>query len=309
MTDLPDQVRRTCAEVAGRARHVMIDRDRLVVVADELPEAAAVPGLDPVAHYVEGPRDAVIAFIVCLDAINFGSGWWPTVRKRAGRSGYLTMAGGVADRFRAHGPWTAEQLTGLDAAEVAGVLGQDPDHELMALFAAALRDLGAHVRDDAGGEFAQLVTDADGSAVALATRLAAWRCFADTSPYDGLDVSFFKRAQLCAADLQAAGVASFSDVDRLTAFADNLVPHVLARDGVLILTDDLAGRIASGQLLTHDSPEEVELRACALHAVELLADACDRRLSPAQIDMVIWTKGQDPRYKAHPRPRARTTAY
>src|ERR1700742_2654340 len=101
VTDLPDRVRRACAEVAGRARQVTIDRDRLSVVAGELPEVADVPGLDPVAHYVEGPRDAVITFIVCIDAINFGSGWWPTVRKRAGRSGYLTMAGRLADRFRA----------------------------------------------------------------------------------------------------------------------------------------------------------------------------------------------------------------
>jgi putative queuosine salvage protein len=309
MTDLPDLVRRACAEVARRARHVTIDRGRLAEVADELPNEVDVPGLDPVAHYIEGPRDAVIAFVICLDTINFGSGWWPTIRKRPGRSGYLTVASGLADHFRAHGPWTAEQLTRLEAPAVAGVVGQDAGHELMPLFAAALRDLGAHVHDDAGGDFSRLVEDADGSAVALAARLAGWSCFADTSRYDHLEVPFFKRAQLCAADLQAAGVASFSDLDRLTAFADNLIPHVLALDGVLILANDLAARIASGQLLTHDSPKEVELRACALHAIELLADAGDRRLTPAQIDMVLWTKGQQPRYKAHPRPRARTTAY
>ena len=97
-----------------------MDRDRMAVVAGELPEVADVPGLDPVAHYVEVPRDAVIAFMFCVDAINFGSGWWPTVRKRQGRSGYLTMASGLADRWRAHGPWTAEQLVSLDACAVAG---------------------------------------------------------------------------------------------------------------------------------------------------------------------------------------------
>lgn len=309
MESLPDRVRRACAEVARQARYVTVDVDRLAGAASELPEAAAVPGLDPVVHYLDGSAGAVTAFVLCLDAINFGSGWWPTVRKRPGRSGYLTMASGLADHFRSRGPWTADELACLDTATVAEVVGQDPEHQLMALFATALRDLGTHVREDVGGDFGRLISDAGGSAVALATRLAGWGCFFDISTYDGFEVPFFKRAQLCAADLQAAGLATFDDLDKLTAFADNLVPHVLALDGLLMLDDHLAGRIAAGDLLIHDSPEEVELRACALHAIELLADACDRRLSPAQIDTVLWTKGQAPRYKARPRPRARTTAY
>lgn len=189
------------------------------------------------------------------------------------------------------------------------MLGQDPGHDLMPLFAWALHDLGAHIRDEADGHYSRIVEEAEGSAIALAERLSGWHCFADTSHYQGLDVPFFKRAQLGAADLEAAGVASFFDPHQLTAFADNLVPHVLALDGVPILAPALATRIAASELLIHDSPEEIELRACGLHAVELLAAAVHHRLSPAQIDMVLWTRGQEPRYKTRPRPRARTTAY
>ncbi len=122
-------------------------------------------------------------------------------------------------------------------------------------------------------------------------------------------VPFFKRAQLTCADLAAAGVTAFGDLHRLTAFVDNLVPHVLQIVGVLCLESDLAARIDSEELLVHDSVEEVELRACTLHAIELLAAACAHRLSPAEIDMVLWTRGQGARYKAHPRPRSRTSAY
>jgi Potential Queuosine, Q, salvage protein family len=41
------------------------------------------------------------------------------------------------------------------------------------------------------------------------------------------DKGFFKRARITANDLVLAGVASFADVDRLTVFADSLLPHVL----------------------------------------------------------------------------------
>lgn len=306
---LVDLVRDACRTVVEQADHVRIDDREIAPYAAGLPAAANVPGLDPEAHFIEGDAEAVAAFLFCLDAINFGSGWWPTVRKRPGRSGYLTIASGLAERFRARGPWPAAGLARIETGELAEVLAQDPEHEILPLFATALRDLGAHVRDDAGGSFQRLVTDADGSAVALATRLAGWDCFFDISPYAGRTVPFFKRAQLTAADLQAAGVAHFGDLHRLTAFADNLVPHVLSVDGVLELDPSLAARIRAGELLEHDSPEEVELRACAVHAIELLAAATEPRLSAAEIDYVLWNRGQQPRIKAHPRPRVRTTAY
>ena len=84
-------------------------------------------------------------------------------------------------------------------------------------------------------------------------------------------VPFLKRAQIAAADLARAGVAAFHDLDRLTMFADNLVPHVLRIDGVLTYDPDLVVGSSSGELIEHDSPEEIEIRACALHAVELIA--------------------------------------
>ena len=49
-------------------------------------------------------REPLAAFWLTLDAINFGSGWFPTLRKRAGRSGYSTIAAGVRERFERAGP-------------------------------------------------------------------------------------------------------------------------------------------------------------------------------------------------------------
>jgi hypothetical protein len=120
-------------------------------------------------------------------------------------------------------------------------------------------------------------------------------------------VPFYKRAQIAAADLNRAGVVVLHEEDRLTAFADNLVPHVLRLDRVLDLDPGLEARIDAGELLVHGSAEEVELRACAVHAIELLAAASP--LSPAQIDAALWNRGRDRRYKSVPRPRSRNTAY
>jgi hypothetical protein len=304
-SDLPDQVRAACASVAERARSVRLDEAALRDYAGTL-GTAEPPEPDPATHFAEGDPEARAAFVVCLGAINFGSGWWPTIRKRPGHSGYRTIAAGVTERFREDGPWTVGELRAMTPAAIAAVTGQEADHPLMADFAGALRDVGARVGDEHGGRFLALVEAGDGSAPALAGLLAGWRAFADASSYAGAPVPFFKRAQLVAADLDRF-VAPLTGVERLTAFADNLVPHVLRVDGVLRLGEDLAARIDAGELLDHGSPEEVELRACAVHAVELLSAASG--LSAAEVDLALWTRGGEPSYKARPRPRSRNTAY
>lgn len=306
---LVDEIREGCAWVAERATHVTIDQAALPAYAAALPSPEATPGPDAEAHVLDGSRELRAAFFLTLDAVNFGSGWFPTLRKREGRSGYYTVALGLRDRFAARGAWSAEELRIICAAEVADALGQDRGHELMGLFAASLNDLGAHVADEHGARFAAVADAAGGSAVALAEQLAGWDCFADASSYAGRTIPFYKRAQIAAADLHHAGVADLStDLRRLTLFADNLVPHVLRLDGVLRFDPSLVARIEAGELIEHDSPEEVEMRAAAVHAAELIC-AARPDLSPQQVDHVLWTKGGGARYKAVPRPRARCTAY
>jgi hypothetical protein len=305
---MPDRVRTMCAWVARRARSVRIDESAVDAYAQALPATPSV-ALDPATHALDGDRERRAAFVVCLDAINFGSGWWPTIRKRRGHSGYFTIAAGLTERFRTVGPFSARELTLLTASDVAAVVGQDAEHPLMAQFADSLRDVGTHVQAEHGGHFAAVVDAAGGSAPALAELLAGWNAFADVSAYEGREVPFFKRAQIAAADLQLAGVAVLRERERLTAFADNLVPHVLRLDGILTLDDSLRAAIEAGELLEHGSAPEVELRACAVHAIELLGHATGGRLSPADIDYTLWNRGQAPRYKELPRPRSRTTAY
>jgi hypothetical protein len=287
---------------------VRIAQNSIPAYAASLPLDAPAAAPDPAAHIVTGSRDRLAAFWLTLDAINFGSGWFPTLHKLPGRSGYFTVATGLRDRFAASGPWSAAQLALLTAADVATTLGQDPDHELMDSFARSLNDLGRHLEGELDGHFEAVADGARGSAVALVERLATWGCFGDTSTYNGLTVPFVKRAQIAAADLADAGVLEAGDLGRLTMFADNLVPHVLRLDGVLSFEPALVERIERGELIEHGSEEEVEIRACALHAVELIVVA-RRDTSAADVDRVLWHRGQDSRYKAFSRHRSRSTAY
>jgi hypothetical protein len=70
---LPEEVRRHCAQVARHARWVRIDEAAST-------RAAGVAGLDADQHFLEGDDEAVARYVLILDAVNFGSGWFPTLR-------------------------------------------------------------------------------------------------------------------------------------------------------------------------------------------------------------------------------------
>jgi hypothetical protein len=325
--NLPDQVRGACAQVAREAEHVRIDLDACAEVTPAEP-----PALDPERHYLEGEPADVADYMLALDAINFGSGWFPTLRKRELHgepvSGYFTVAWNLADHVRAHGPPTADWLSQVSTGEIAAILDQDKGHELMSLYAQALRELGCFLASGATVDGARadanhaevtdvarstvpirpsqaprraldLVAEAEGSAVRLAEivtgGMAMWH-----------DHGFYKRAQILASDLALAGVAEFGDLDRLTIFADNLVPHVLRCDGVLVYDEQLAASIDAGWRLPLGGAER-EIRACAVHACALISQRTG--VSERAIDNWLWTRGQAPKYKARPRHRCRCVFY
>ncbi len=90
------------------------------------------------------------------------------------------------------------------------------------------------------------------------------------------------------------------------------MPHVLRLEGVLHYAPELLASIDAGELLAAGSREEVEIRACALHAVEDMARVsreAGRPVAPWRLDGWLWTLGQDPARKASPRHRTRSVFY
>ncbi len=320
MKDIFDAVRSACREVAARASRVHIDYDHIPGYAASLPVRMTEPSeLDPGCHYL-GKKAETLAFLLTLDTINFGSGYFPHLRKRPGMSGYFTIASSLNDVYKSRGCLTAENLAGLTRVECTGLFDQDPANqvirELMGHFQQALNDLGRYLLESFNGDFAALVEEAGSSADRLVRILAEMPCFQDVETYGGLQVPFYKRAQITAADLSIAfegkGWGYFKDLNRLTIFADNLVPHVLRIDGILAYEQALLDRIAVETPIPSGSLEEVEIRACAVHAVELIKNEILKRghsVNSSDIDHFLWNRGRLPRYKAVPRHRTRCVFY
>lgn len=123
--------------------------------------------------------------------------------------------------------------------------------------------------------------------------------FNDVSMLDGHEIKFYKLAQLGVwmlyATLHPMGKFRLDDPQKMTAFADYIVPVALRLHGITSYSERLESAINSHQLIPRDFRWEVEIRAHCIYATALLTEEINK-LRPAsmqviipQIDARFWT--------------------
>jgi hypothetical protein len=301
MHDLFRQIRSQCADVAENARWVKIDYNRL----GQYPETLL---LNPEKlrhspeHHLLGRKNETLTFFVILDSLNFGSGYFPHLSLGAERWGYHTFAKRLKEHCEKVGIPSAEELRNIDAEGCARIfrLSNANLHtaELMQLFALALNQLGEWIMTTHRGDYLGFLRKSK-SVDAAVTSLLEMRFFRDVATYGATDIPFLKRAQLLLHDMRIAEpdheLLGFEDFGQLTIFADNVIPFVLKADRVLQYDQWLERRIQNEELIGSGSMEEIEMRACSLHAVEILRDIVSeelREITSGEIDYCLWNRGQ-----------------
>lgn len=180
--------------------------------------------------------------------------------------------------------------------------------------------------------FANLLNTCDKSAAVLLQKITGlFPCFRDEAIFQGVKVALYKRAQILIADIwgcfEGQGYGEFKDIDTLTMFPDYLVPKGLQFLKVLQYSEELQGKIKSGQLIPSGSPHEVEIRGCSIWAVELICEELHKMLKKEQnsgvlqdstltinavlVDYFLWdyTKSHEKEIKEFPIHKTRSIFY
>jgi len=123
--------------------------------------------------------------------------------------------------------------------------------------------------------------------------------FNDVSMLDGHEIKFYKLAQLgiwmLYATLHQQGKFRLDDPQKMTAFADYIVPVALRLHGITSYSDKLEKAINSHQIIPRDSRWEIEIRAHCIYATAVLTEEInklrppDRQVIIPQIDARFWT--------------------
>jgi hypothetical protein len=258
--------------------------------------------MDEENHFC-GDFEKTINYFFVLDSINFGSGYFPHLKTIPGKTGYFTVAAKLKQELIRRDFLDCNFLTNVSPEECCRIFDQNHNQravfELMQLFAQAMNQLGEFVQSQYAGSFSELLKSADGSAARLVELLAEMPFYQDKATYENFEVFFMKRAQITVSDLNIAlakkNETLFKDIEQLTIFADNLVPHVLRVDGILTYSPELQEMVDNQRLIEAGSEFEIEMRAAAVHTVELIktiaADSA-RPVTAQQLDYHLWNRGQ-----------------
>ena len=120
--------------------------------------------------------------------------------------------------------------------------------------------------------------------------------FKDETNYDGVNVYFYKRAQLLVSDvLHVRKMLENIEVDysNLMGCADYKIPQVMNSLGMLEYEYDLEYKLARKEELEEDSIEEIEIRANDLVVIDYIYEKLNREVRRMDINDYIWLLGQD----------------
>jgi hypothetical protein len=141
----------------------------------------------------------------------------------------------------------------------------------------------------------KLYSDGDGLLERLTTEFPRFR---DVSNYHGTDIHIYKLAQLGIWGMHLAlsprGAWKLEDAEKLSAFADYIVPVGLRVMGIFEYAPELEKQINSLTEVKRDSDAEIELRASSIFVIAKLTEEINKRrpgmepLLQPQVDFRFW---------------------
>jgi hypothetical protein len=319
-------VRRAALGVMKQSLHVSIDQDQARHLAQ-----AWRPGAEFTAHPAPTMLDPEgrAMFHLVQAALAFGSGWCTRFRGPEGRANAL--ADSLRGQFERAGAPSASLLSRIKPSDCERILlagasaesaaGSEQPFgaegaaapELIELQARALRDLGRHLESHHGGQALRFLADTGGRLQGLLECCSALPFFHDVQRYRGVEVPFLARSQRLglelAAEFRDSSFAGWSEYELYAISSDPVLIGILVAGGVLRPEQGIMARLVAGEAIPAHSEREIELRAAAIVAVELMVHALRRDGRPATaLGVDAWLRAQSG-WRDAARPRVRTVSY
>uniref|UniRef100_A0A8C5Q6Y7 Queuosine 5'-phosphate N-glycosylase/hydrolase n=1 Tax=Leptobrachium leishanense TaxID=445787 RepID=A0A8C5Q6Y7_9ANUR len=172
-----------------------------------------------------------------------------------------------------------------------------------------LHQTGRILVEKYGGSFFNVLKQSEKSAVKLLQLVVEnFPSYRDEAIFQGVQVAFYKRAQILIGDLWGAlegkDDGCFHDIRQITMFADYRIPQALVHFGAMRYSEKLLNKLNEGWLFQNGDLEEVELRGCSIWAVELICEQIrelfekngkkmSNDVNPILIDHFLWDYARD----------------
>lgn len=293
------------ATIVDNARHFSIHEaglDRFIAALPQLPEEMLH---SDAYHFVDrNDLERTLNYLFCVEAIDFGGPYAPELRAegsiRPGLDIYHVIAMRLKSAFERQEDLSATAMANMTSGQIGDILAFNMDGEISAaivdMFAQSVREVGSFINHRFNGSFSACLNAAGGSVERFVGTLLDIPSLYDVHDYrlrNGqiTQAPILKRVQHLASCIsltwQHMGrTCPFDDREKITAFPDNKLAHVLRVEGILKPGPELEDRIANGIRIGANSGEEIECRICSRHIVREMARRTG--ILQSRLDHWIW---------------------
>lgn len=235
-------------------------------------------------QYHPNASDAnALNWIFVIDTLNFCF-WTPgcdTKWQVNGQTGYFALCAAIKraldEGVNISSPAMYSEISEEKLAHI--LRGDDPSTQcpLLAQRVECLHEVGKKLIEKYDGDFKNCVVKCKNSAMLLLDLIVSeFPCFRDEAVFHGQRVAIYKRAQILVGDIWACyrgeGLGHFTDIQKISMFADYRVPQVLVHYGAMEYSTELLQILNTGILLKNGCEQEVEIRAGSIYVVEQLKE-------------------------------------
>jgi len=216
-------------------------------------------------------------------------------------TGYMALCAALTRAVEAGIPITSSKFyASITEKDVREIFASSSSSEIPLIEQRVknLQESGKVLNEKFGGSFANCIRQCNESACELLKLVTTeFTSFRDEGVIQGKRVSFYKRAQILIGDIwglfRGSGLGKFNDIDSLTMFADYRVPQSLVHFRALEYSDQLYELLNKNHMFQNGDRQEIEIRGCSIHAVELICQQLKLSETTLQvnstvIDFFLW---------------------
>jgi len=293
--------------ITSKAKDVKILNEGVDICAKDIVDKISCGELELTKMFVkteihpQNSDDQGIDWVFLADTLNF-SFWMPecgpqylVTYKGTTYTGYLAMCAAINRALDQSIPLTdPKYFVNVDSDTLGHLLSGDNNVPIPLLEkrVECLHEVGRVLIDKFAGSFSKVMSLCDNSATKLLEIvLENFPCFNDSSEFEGLTVSFHKRAQILVADIwclfEGTGRGGFNNIEQLTMFADYRVPQSLQHYQVMVYSKELQDYLEADKMLQSGDRWEQEIRGCSIEAVERVTRRAKEMLDEKGLKAIV----------------------
>lgn len=295
--------------IASLSKNVKINENGITKLGNVLIEEIksgrlSAKNFSQVEHHPKSTEPHALDWLFVVDTLNFcfwhketEEGW-----KVDGYTGYFALCAAINRALKENiDILNPKFYSVITEKQTRNIFRGDNNKEIPLLTERmkCLHEIGNSLLENFEGKFENCVKKANHSATKLLQAIVTnFPCFQDEAEYNGQKVAIYKRAQILIGDIWACfggeDYGRFDDINEITMFADYRIPQVLLYYGIFEYSEELMDKLRKETVLENGEEDEVEIRGCSIHAVELLKEYVQKKMDEKEtvnsilIDHFLW---------------------